>query len=213
MSPDDPRHGTVAGYRRGCRDRCCKEGVNRYHQLRHLKELRGEPLTDLQPALGTRRRLQALMALGWSLSRLATHTGIDPTYLRVIVRQNQRVTTAIAETVATTYDALSMTLPPSTTRGERQGLARSLRYARERGFAPPLAWDDIDNDPEPARTSHDGDVDWVVVERILAGELVPATTEERRAVVARWSETGRPLNDLARLTGWKVERYHEERAA
>ena len=50
-----------------------------------------------------------------------------------------------------------------------------------------------------------------ILDRILAGDPVPATTAERRAVVTAWPTTGRPLADLARLTGWKVERYHTPR--
>jgi hypothetical protein len=187
--------------------------MNRYHKVRDLNELRGLPLTTLAPALGTQRRLQALMALGWSLARLEQHTGIDSTYLRVIVRHNQRVQPVTSARIAGAYDALSMTLPPNSTRGERQGVSRTLRYAREHGFVPPLAWDDIDPDATPAYVQSDHDIDWVVVERILSGDPVPATTPERRAVVASWPTTGRPLNDLARLTGWKVERYHPDQEA
>lgn len=59
------------------------------------------------------------------------------------------------------------------------------------------------------RNRHD-DVDEVVILRILQGDptVAPAATlAERRAVVAAWSARGRPLSDLARLTGWKPERY------
>ena len=51
------------------------------------------------------------------------------------------------------------------------------------------------------------ELDPVVVERLLAGDVVPTTIAEKREVVRRWSETGRSLSDLARMTGWKPERY------
>ena len=52
-------------------------------------------------------------------------------------------------------------------------------------------------------------IDPVVVERVLAGVPVPAATlAERVEIVARWRATGRPLADLERITGWKVERYY-----
>lgn len=218
MSPNDPRHGTVSGYRAGCRTACCRAGIARYNQVRELRNLNGEPLTDLIAALGTQRRLQALMALGWSLARLEQHTDIDRTYLRFILRNNDRVAPKTADRVGLAYDALSMTLPPNRTRGERQGVTRTLRYAQAHGYAPPLAWDDIDRDLAPIsdadHTTFD-DVDEAVILRVLAGDHVPTTRAERIEIVARWTATGRPLADLERL-GWKPERYRtpdEEDAA
>lgn len=209
MSPDDPRHGQLRGYRAGCREACCRAGIARYNQVRELRNLSGQPLTDLLTARGTQRRLQALMALGWSLARLEQHTGIDCTYLRVILRNNDRVAPKTADRVARAYDALSMTLPPNRTRGERQGVTRTLRYARAHGYAPPLAWDDIDLDPAPnCDTEHtaNDDIDEAVILRVLAGDNVPTTRDERVAIVSLFIATGRPLADLERL-GWKPERY------
>lgn len=53
----------------------------------------------------------------------------------------------------------------------------------------------------------DHDIDWVAVERVLAGDPVPCTQAERIEVIQRWPATGRPLNDLQRLTGWNIFRY------
>ena len=57
------------------------------------------------------------------------------------------------------------------------------------------------------------DVDEAVVLRVLAGDLVPTTAAERREIVARWHTTGRPINDLEDLTGWKPERYRSREQA
>jgi hypothetical protein len=53
-------------------------------------------------------------------------------------------------------------------------------------------------------------VDPVVVDRILAGEVVRATPPEREEVVRRWVADGRGINELARMTGWRVERYYRK---
>jgi hypothetical protein len=185
MLPDDPRHSTYAGGRvhRGDNEEVCepcRRAEARYEQARLLDRLNGHPRT--LPSLGTMRRIQALVALGHSFTRIAE---------------------ALGDVTPGAAWALAHRMGPD---------ARAARYARtiatKHGWPPPLAWDDIDNDPAPAATVEHLDVDPVVVERILAGDAVNATTAERRAVVARWPETGRSYADLARLTGWKVERYH-----
>lgn len=54
------------------------------------------------------------------------------------------------------------------------------------------------------------EVDPIVVERLLAGDGTVArnaTAAERRLVTARWTESGKALNALERLTGWQVHRY------
>jgi hypothetical protein len=117
-----------------------------------------------------------------------------------------RATTATK--IASLYDAWSMTLPPDATSNDRKAASYARTVATKHGWLPPLAWDDIDHDPEPPADDTSEHVDWVVVERILLGDRAPATTAERRAVVARWPDTGRPYADLARLTGWNVDRYH-----
>lgn len=56
--------------------------------------------------------------------------------------------------------------------------------------------------PEP-------EYDEAVVQRILGGDTsAHATPCERCEVVRRWRATGQSLNELARRTGWKVERYN-----
>jgi hypothetical protein len=72
-------------------------------------------------------------------------------------------------------------------------------------FPSSAAWDDIDLDPEPP-TAEPVDVDEVVVERILDGERLEATQEEKAEVVRRWLAAGRPLAHLEAQTGWNGNR-------
>jgi hypothetical protein len=89
----------------------------------------------LVPAIGVRRRIDALGALGWS------YADIGVVYTTARGRSVHAHTRAH---VLAVYDRLSMTVGPS---------ARARLLAHQKGFLPPLAWDDetID-DPNTAGT-------------------------------------------------------------
>jgi len=56
--------------------------------------------------------------------------------------------------------------------------------------------------------SPDEEIDDVAVNRILSGDWrYPANEAERREVCRMWRDSGRPLAELERLTGWNVHRY------
>lgn len=96
-------------------------------------------------ATGSRRRLQALAAMGYALRTLGKELDWNPVNVYEFARGNQsKVYAATADKVAALYDRLSM-IPPENTRA-----AKVVRtHARKKGFVPPLAWDEetID-DPE-----------------------------------------------------------------
>lgn len=213
MAPDDRRHGTNAGYIAGCRHECCRAAAARYHRGRAYDQLRGIPRKV--PALGAQRRLQALVALGWSFGDIARRLGCARQNVHAILSETF-IHARRHNAITAVYDALSMTVP------EGPYATRSRRYAARHGWAPPFAWEGVDIDdptaepltgPDPEPTD---EIDWVVVERILDQDPTPAraaTPAERVAVVAAWTAAGRSLKQLARLTGWKVERYYAPRDA
>lgn len=214
---DDVRHGTNAGYVAGCREDCCRTATRNYHKRLRIEHHRGQ--RRLISSLGTRRRIEALGALGWTGVQVGAVLGITGEHVRQI-RNQSLVTRSLAARVATAYDQLSMQLPPERTRAERHNASRQRNRAKAAGWLPPLAWDDIDDsmDAGYARNAvdvlHRKAIDEVVVERILSGRPCrTATKAERDEVVARWPRTGRSLAELARLTGWKVERYGRGDAA
>lgn len=90
-------------------------------------------------ATGTRRRIQALMALGWPQALIGAELGVKQRAVSNWLAR-QYVTARNAKAVADLYDRLSMTPGPSE-------ITRSRALAR--GWVPPLAWDDID---DPAAT-------------------------------------------------------------
>lgn len=88
-------------------------------------------------------------------------------------------------------------------RPERRPRGRP-RLRRRTGWLPPLAWDDIDTDPEPQhhawRVEKDDDLDEIAIERALAGDgvrLEHLTPAEQDEVVRRLSERGKSIRDIA----------------
>lgn len=223
MSPADPRHRSVAGYRAGCRRPCCRNAINRYNQTRRTT---GAPLTmRLVDATGTRRRLRALVALGWSFPRIEQHSGMDRTYLRLLARgARAQVTDTTEARVIDLYDDLSMRLPSQNAPTERQGVSRARAHAAAHGWLPPLALDDdrID-DPTYQPTRHltkaereqlraagvPTDYDHALVERVVAGEPRTRilTRAEAAEVCRRLVARGVGFRDLERVYGLKPERY------
>lgn len=121
----------------------------------------------------------------------------------------------------------------------RVDLARSMRdyyeqheahpgqsaYTRARalnaGHLPPAAWDDPgtlawpSGQPEPILQSSGtlqlADIDHAVVERVLAGEVLPTTTAERREITRRWLVGGGSEKALCDRMNWRAGRYTPER--
>lgn len=212
MTPDDQRHGKVAGYVAGCRESCCRDAVARYECGRQLDILKGHARTV--PGVGTARRVQALAALGWSYPELAKRLGLEGKSGREVVRRyartNGRFLATTAARVDRLYRELCMTPPPQSTPDERYAYRRALNAARRHGWVPPLAWDDIDNDPAPvAAPAREGDIDHAVVERMLAsGERVrKLTAAEAEEVCRRALARGMSTVQIRELYSLKVERY------
>jgi hypothetical protein len=105
-------------------------------------------------AVGTHRRMQALVAIGWSQAKLAGRLGMTPANFAAMMRR-ARVTASTARAAAVVYDQLWNQPPPET--GQRQKIAatRARNHAQARGWAPPLAWDD-DQIDRPDGTSAEG---------------------------------------------------------
>jgi len=87
---------------------------------------------------GTTRRLQALVAIGYTQADLAARVGITAANATELFRGNRSVLLSTAIKVQGIYEELSMRPGPSDAARQR---AKKLRWA------PPLAWDDdtIDN--------------------------------------------------------------------
>ncbi|PZG49853.1 hypothetical protein C1I98_11090 [Spongiactinospora gelatinilytica] len=92
-------------------------------------------------AAGTRRRLQALVAIGWPQAQLAARLGMDPSNFGKTM-QAPRVIAKTARAVRVLYDELWDQPPPETTSHERGAAARARNHAAAREWLVPAYWDD-----------------------------------------------------------------------
>ncbi len=191
------RHGTPTAYDWwGCR---CPEGREAWRIYRKRLRSKRQP-PALIPAAGTTRRLQGLVALGWTWTALAERLGVTVQRTRQLAWADT-VHRDNAAKVAALFELLSATPGGSK-------VARTV--AARHGWVPPLAWgDDIDDPaaaPEPADpdTASGEVVDEVAVDRALAGEQLALTDVELVAAVQTGSARGMQLKPLAALLGLSV---------
>lgn len=164
------------------------------------------------PSRGTHRRLQALVARGWSQSKLADRLGVDRGNFGVMM-QRARVSVTLHRQVEALFDDLWNKQPPRTAWRDSIAYSRTIRYARERRWLPPLAWDDIDNDAEPPLQDNGDSIDEIAVELAIQGEHVRLRPAERRECVLRlhrerWSD--RRIAEQIGCTDKTVFRIREE---
>lgn len=130
------------------------------------------------PGIGTTRRLQGLMAMGWPASTLSVMLGMERSWSSKELNNTGWVYASTAVRVAELCDRLSAKPGPS---------SWVRRYALARGWVPVMAWDDID---DPDETPNMGDV--VKVE-------FPDQFRELR------EHCGLPLDQIADRMGVKLE--------
>lgn len=125
----------------------------------------------LVAATGTHRRVQALVAIGWSQQKLAVRLGMLPSNFGSMMRRDE-VYAATVRAVAALYDELWDQPPPEETHRNRIAANRARNYARNRGWAPPAAWDDDRIEDPGARPA-----DWKRPERLSSAELAEEARE------------------------------------
>jgi hypothetical protein len=177
---------------------------------------------SLCDAAGTARRLQGLIAAGWSLNRLAGHLGRDPASVRASMNRTRvRARTVIA--VRDLYTRLAWSLPPQTSPAQRREVAAARDLAARHGWVAPVAGDpdadhDVDvDDGEPADlaaaagTSGEepasavatlaeiADIDEVAVAEAMRGRRVHLTLSEQVEAIDRLTGQGRSLREIAAL--------------
>lgn len=132
------RHGTLAEYVAGCRCDDCRWANARYHKGLVLDMSRG--IRRLIDATGTRRRIHALQALGWTLQDIADAAGVSNGKHVHRMTTEPQVRRDSAAKIAAAYDALGHKRGPS---------IRTRNRAARNGWPLPIMWDDID---DPAAT-------------------------------------------------------------
>lgn len=149
-------------------------------------------------ACGTRRRVQALMTLGWPIAAQAEMAGISSgSQLARDVRECATVSRATAERIAALYDRLWDKPPVGTCKAENIAISMTKARAARGGYAPPLAYDDgsiDDPEAEPYRDRyvHAADVglDEIAIAEAMRGRPVRLTSAERAEAVQRMTARG-----------------------
>ena len=133
------RHGTMSAYTRaGCRCADAREAKRLYVKRQRV----GRPEIRRVDATGARRRIRALMALGHTMTVIGRTAGITPDCVSQVANQRRWLAPATHAKIVAAYDRLSMVVG---------GSPRIRRYARDRGWPPPLAWEDGTIDDPAAR--------------------------------------------------------------
>lgn len=118
------------------------------------------------PAKPYVRMIKALVAVGWSQSKIAAElgmTGANFGYVREYDRKaaaghgyRVRMSAKTARGIVALYDRWSNQRPPEAEWHEKTAAVRARRYASERGWPLPMDWEAVDNDfhrPTPVRRS------------------------------------------------------------
>lgn len=157
MSPTDPRHGEQRGYfaHRTAGQAACKPCLTAHARAtKRSKFLAGSGRGTMVSPIGAERRLRALACLGWSTRRIAAHAGMSAGELDRVRRGHWKtINQKTADRISDVYDRLSMKIPEAANQYEQGAVTVTRHNAIASGWAPPLAWDDIDNDHSPARGS------------------------------------------------------------
>jgi transcriptional regulator with XRE-family HTH domain len=104
--------------------------------LRLRPDVESMPACARVEGAGTRRRIQALMTLGWTSQDIADRVGYTRVYVTALSSRG-RVTAAAAKRIGRVFKELSMTVPADTLISRR-----TKAFARRKGWLPPLAWDE-----------------------------------------------------------------------
>lgn len=139
------------------------------------------PSTLISP-VGTRRRVQALVAAGWPQHHLAAHIGMSPgNFGTMLGREHVLVRRALA--VRAMYDAL-WKADPAERGATAAGITRARGHAAANGWAPVGAWDDDTIDDPAAYPDWTGQCGTPEGARIHYAQGIPACQPCRDARIA-----------------------------
>lgn len=173
---------------------------------------------DIVTPFGLGRRIRALAALGWPVSYLARETGLDKEPLRRLRDgiPQQYVQAHVRDAILAAYDRLQMRGPEIHTTPDRRAVSRALNTARKNRWAPPLAWDNIDDPYEVPDATYAptkrADLD-EFTHLIRGGESITRAAARLGVTVAAIDQAARRAGraDLVELVA--TELHHQRKAA
>jgi len=143
-------------------------------------------------ARGAKRRVQALVVQGWSLSKIGAHVGISAENMTTFLK-TERCTVARHKRICEAFEALWDKTPPHESWHDKAAYNRARNMGRSRGWVSPLGWDDIDADEQPPKPEEPVGMDESAVDLAVSGVRVRLSVEEREEAVRML--VGMKLND------------------
>lgn len=143
-------HGNETRYCAGCRCDDCRAAHAAGARRRRRMKAYGRHVPKSIPNSGARRRVQALMRIGWSMRAQSRMLGWHPDRLCVMLSSYDGISPRNHARVSALYDRLWDKPAPQRTKGERIAANRTIAAAIRLGYLPPLAWDDEEIDTAPA---------------------------------------------------------------
>ncbi|WP_448812079.1 hypothetical protein [Agromyces bauzanensis] len=183
-------------------------------------ELTAMQTASQRPSRGARRRIQALGAMGWSITLLAWALKVPEHSLEAVLSApliSIRKDDAIREVFRQLWDKPA----PERTAEEQLLKICALARAEAEGWLSPLAWDDIDNDDRPAETPRPDPnlIDDVAVHLAITGDRIKLNRLELDRAIKLLRDEGCSSTEIAaRLrisvsTAWRKAEGEEESAA
>lgn len=177
------RHGNYSAY---VYFKCRCPDAREAYRLRRKRGREGRSVPNLIPSIGTQRRLQGLAVYGLTSVDVETLTGISrKTQFSIRNGITTIVQAATAATIAQLAAQLVADGAQALTGPSNSAPGRAQRAAKKNGWAPLMAWDNIDDASEVpqhnlANAPHSvEEVDEVELQRLLAGHLRPEITRRR----------------------------------
>lgn len=159
-------------------------------------------------ATGTRRRLEALAAVGYTSTRLAAELGLAHTYISKM-RKHRTVCLRTARAVAELYERLAGVDP--TTVGVGATSAHRARLAAARaGWLPPQVWDGDIDDPKVDPLAADSPsaprsvAELTRAEKLAVAKSMTLAGAIAEEIAARVDVDPRTIHRWRRANGWKA---------
>ena len=150
--------------------RMLKSNADKLMAVRY--DMTKSPGGALVPSKPTQRRIQALVAVGYSMMWQAEQIGWSVQNFTPILKKDQ-VQVSTAKLIHELFEQYAYKRRTGESKELKYSITRALNHAARNGWVPAAAWDDIDTDPHPPTTDAPPAIDTVIVQTLVSGRTVP----------------------------------------
>lgn len=165
----------VGEFVRGPARRVLRRTAERIYEIEPIPANLPPNVTDHERTPLARLHLRALVALGWSMSKLGSRLGIGPSNMGPVVGvdgEGRPLSRATVDKIEALFAELCMTPPPEDSHRDRIAASRARGFASQRGWLPPLALGDMgDLEADDTRVCSDPTCADEVFERVPGSGL------------------------------------------